>query len=278
MKKSILISAAPGNISFEEKIKLIKDADFEAVELNMGKEGILTLESTESDVTKVKETVLNSGLEIASVLAGAFWQYPLTSGNSEIRKKGEDLLAKGLQICNWLGTDALLVVPGVVQADWAVSEIVGYDVAYQRSQESIKKVVPLAEELKVYICVENVWNKFLLSPLEMKKFVEELDSEYVKVYFDVGNVLINAFPEMWIRILGKLIKRIHLKDFKTSVGNITGFCNLLEGDVNWPEVIKALKETGYDSYLTAEISPYKFYPETQMYHTSLSIDKILGRK
>lgn len=278
MKKSINIGAAPGNMGFEEKLNLIKDAGFEAVELNLAEEGILTIESTETDVTKVKETVLNSGLEIASVLAGSFWKYPLTSGNPEIRKKGEDLLAKGIQICNWLGTDALLVVPGVVQADWAASEIVRYDTAYQRSQESIKKAVPLAEELKVYICVENVWNKFLLSPLEMKKFVEELDSEYVKVYFDVGNVLINAFPEMWIRILGKLIKRIHLKDFKTSVGNITGFCNLLEGDVNWPEVIKALKETGYDGYLTAEIGPYKFYPETQMYHTSLSIDKILGRK
>ena len=99
----------------------------------------------------------------------------------------------------------------------------------------------------------------------------------LKAYFDVGNVLINGFPEQWIRILGKLVKRIHLKDFKTSVGNITGFCYLLEGDVNWPEVIKALKEVGYNSYLTAEFGPYKFYPETSLLHLSTSIDKILGK-
>ncbi|MGB9677847.1 MAG: sugar phosphate isomerase/epimerase family protein, partial [Candidatus Ratteibacteria bacterium] len=122
------------------------------------------------------------------------------------------------------------------------------------------------------------WNKFLLSPIEMKKYVEEIGSEYVKVYFDVGNILVIGFPEMWIRILGRLIKRIHLKDFKLSIGNINGFCDLLEGDVNWPEVIKALKEIGYNSYLTAEVGPYKYFPETKIYNTSLAMDKILGRK
>ncbi|MCM8809460.1 MAG: sugar phosphate isomerase/epimerase, partial [Candidatus Omnitrophica bacterium] len=207
-----------------------------------------------------------------------FWKYPLTSSEPEIRKKGEDLLAKSIKIANYLGTDAVLLVPGLVASLSGQGEIVSYDIAYKRSQESIKKYVELAEKNNVYICVENVWNKFLLSPLEMKRFVEEIGSEYVKVYFDIGNILIIGFPEMWIRILGKLIKRIHLKDFKLSVGNINGFCDLLEGDVNWPEVIKALKEIGYDSYLTAELGPYKYYPETKIYNTSLAIDKILGRK
>ncbi|MCD6408161.1 sugar phosphate isomerase/epimerase [bacterium] len=275
MKKSINIGVI-GNMKFEEGLKIIKDAGFEAVELNLS--GVLSENSSEDEVKKVKEIVLSNGLEIASVLAGGFWDYPLTSGNPEIRKKGEELLQKSLRICNWLGTDALLVVPGVVAPLSGEGEIVNYEDAYRRSQESIKKCVKIAEEVGVYICVENVWNKFLLSPLEMKKFVEEIGSEFVKVYFDVGNILVIGFPEMWIRILGKLIKRIHLKDFKLSVGNINGFCNLLEGDVNWPEVIKALKEIGYDSYLTAEYGPYKYYPETIIYHLSLSIDKILGRK
>jgi len=275
VKKSINIGVI-GNMKFEEGLKIIKDAGFEAVELNLS--GVLSENSSEDEVKKVKEIVLSNGLEIASVLAGGFWDYPLTSGNPEIRKKGEELLQKSLRICNWLGTDALLVVPGVVAPLSGEGEIVNYEDAYRRSQESIKKCVKIAEEVGVYICVENVWNKFLLSPLEMKKFVEEIGSEFVKVYFDVGNILVIGFPEMWIRILGKLIKRIHLKDFKLSVGNINGFCNLLEGDVNWPEVIKALKEIGYDSYLTAEYGPYKYYPETIIYHLSLSIDKILGRK
>jgi hexulose-6-phosphate isomerase len=279
MKKSVNLWILPGNVKFEEGLKMIKDAGFEAVEVNTTEDGgILNLNCKEDEAKKVAEIIRKNGLEIASLLVGQFWKYPLSSPNPEIRKKGEELLEKGIKIAKYLGTDAILVVPGVVASLSGEGEIVSYDVAYKNSQESIKKYVELAEKNNVYICVENVWNKFLLSPVEMKRFVEEIGSEYVKVYFDVGNILIIGFPEMWIRILGKLIKRIHLKDFKLSVGNINGFCDLLEGDVNWYEVIKALKEVGYDSYLTAELGPYKCYPETKIYNTSLAMDKILGRK
>ncbi len=276
MKKGVNVGIIPEGVSFEDGLKIIKEAGFESVELNVD-EKVISLESEEKQVKKVKEKVESVGLEISSLLAGQFWKYPLTSGNPEIRKKGEEILIKSLKICNWLGTDALLVVPGVVGTDWMESERVRYDIAYERSFESIKKCVSVAEDMGVCICVENVWNKFLLSPIEMKNFVESFNSEFVKVYFDVGNVLISGYPEDWIRILGKLIKRVHLKDFKKSVGNINGFCDLLEGDVNWPEVIKALKEIGYDGYLTAELGPYKFYSETKIYNTSLSMDKIIGR-
>jgi len=279
MKKSVNLWILPGNVKFEEGLKMIKNAGFEAVEVNTTEEGgVLNLNCKEDEAKKVAETIRKNGLEIASLLVGQFWKYPLSSPNPEIRKKGEELLEKGIKIAKYLGTDAILVVPGVVASLSGEGEIVSYDIAYKNSQESIKKYVELAEKYNVYICVENVWNKFLLSPVEMKRFVEEIGSEYVKVYFDVGNILIIGFPEMWIRILGKLIKRIHLKDFKLSVGNINGFCDLLEGDVNWYEVIKALKEIGYDSYLTAELGPYKCYPETKIYNTSLAMDKILGRK
>ncbi|MCD6221709.1 sugar phosphate isomerase/epimerase [bacterium] len=274
MKKSVNIGVI-GDMSFEEGLKIIKDAGFEAVELNLN--GVLSMDSSEEEIEKVKEKVNKVGLEVASLLAGGFWQFPLTSDNEEKRKMGEKLLLKSIEVCKYLETDAVLVVPGVVGPLGSGDERVRYDIAYRRSQESIKKAVELAEKNKVYICVENVWNKFLLSPLEMKNFVEEIGSEYVGVYFDVGNILIIGYPEDWIRILGKKIKRIHLKDFKLSVGNISGFCGLLEGDVNWPEVIKALKEVEYDSYLTAEFGPYKFFSETIIYNLSLAIDKILGR-
>ncbi len=277
MKKSINIGAVPESIGLDGSLKIIKDAGFEGVELNILVEGgILNMDSKESDVMRIRDKVTAAGLEVASLLPPGFWQYPLTSNNPEGREKGEELLKRSLQICNWMGTDALLLVPGVVKADWANSDIVGYDTAYKRSQESIRKALDTAEKTGVSICIENVWNKFLLSPLEMKRFVEELRSDYVGVYFDVGNILIMGFPEMWIRILGKKIKRIHLKDFKLSTGNATGFCDLLEGDVNWPEVMKALKEIGYDSFLTAEIGPYKYSSDAVVYSTSLSIDRILG--
>ncbi len=279
MKKSVNLWILPVNVKFEDGLKILKDAGFEGVEVNTSEEGgILNLNSSESEVKKVADIIRKNGLEIASLLVGQFWKYPLSSTNQKVRKKGEELLEKGIKIAKWLGTDAILVVPGVVASLSGEGEIVNYDIAYKNSQESIKKYVELAEKNNVYICVENVWNKFLLSPIEMKKYVEEIGSEYVKVYFDVGNILVIGFPEMWIRILGRLIKRIHLKDFKLSIGNINGFCDLLEGDVNWPEVIKALKEIGYNSYLTAEVGPYKYFPETKIYNTSLAMDKILGRK
>ncbi len=136
----------------------------------------------------------------------------------------------------------------------------------------------MAERYRVTIGIENVWNKFLLSPLEMRDFVDKIGSRYVGCYFDVGNVLLTGYPEQWIRILGERIKRVHLKDFKISIGNINGFCNLLEGDANWKEVIKALKEIKYDSYLTAEIvPPYRQYPQALIYNISKNMDFILDR-
>ncbi|MCM8760124.1 MAG: sugar phosphate isomerase/epimerase, partial [Candidatus Omnitrophica bacterium] len=156
MKKSINIGVL-GNRELKEGLKIIKEAGFEAVELNYKEE----MES-EGYVEELRRMVSDAGLEIASLLIG--WP-PLTSDNPEKRKKGEELLIKSIKICQSLVTDAVLVVPGIVGTLWGGEEKVRYDIAYQRAQESIKKAIPLAEEKKVYICVENVWNKFLLSPL-----------------------------------------------------------------------------------------------------------------
>ncbi len=278
MKKSINQWAFPESLSLKDSLRLAKEAGFGGIEFTIAEEGIVNLKTTEEEAKKIAIEVKENGLEVASLATGLFWKYSLTSNRPEVSEKAKSIVKKMLQMGSWLGTDAILVVPGSVNVLWEPdSEIVPYDTAYHRAKEALKELAPFAEELKVYIGVENVWNKMLLSPLEMKRFIEEIDSDYVKVYFDVGNVLISGYPEHWIRILGKLIKRVHLKDFKTSIGNIQGFCNLLEGDANWKEVIKALSEVGYDSFLTAEIMPpYKYYPEALLYHTSLSMDKILS--
>ncbi|MCM8769901.1 MAG: sugar phosphate isomerase/epimerase [Candidatus Omnitrophica bacterium] len=277
MKKGINIGSTPTEWPFEKKLEAIKKAGFQGVELNLAEEGFLSLKSSQEEFLAAARAVKDAGLEVASLLAGGFWRYPLTSPDPNIRKQGEFLLLKGIEIACWLGTDALLVVPGVVQSDPARSLSISYDEAYSRSQECLRKAASEAEKARVYLCVENVWNRFLLSPLEMKRFVEEINSPYVQVYFDVGNVLLFSFPEMWIRILGNMIRRIHLKDFRTGVGTGYGFCNLLEGDVNWPEVLAALQEINYQGYLTAEVGHYRYYPETILIHTSISMDRIMGR-
>src|SRR5208283_203670 len=145
----------------------------------------------------------------------------------------------------WLGTDALLFIPGTVDVFFnPASEVIPYDILFASAKEGTQRLLRAAEQCKVALCVENVWNKFLLSPIEMRDFIDGFDSEFVAAYFDVGNVVAFGYPQHWIRILGKRIKRVHFKDYKIAAGNANGFCDLLEGDVNWHEVVKALKAVG----------------------------------
>jgi hexulose-6-phosphate isomerase len=149
------------------------------------------------------------------------------------------------------GADAVLLVPAVVNAETR------YQDAWTRSQKQIRELIPLAAELKVIIAVEEVWNKFLLSPLEFARYVDEFKSPWVRAYFDVGNVVISGFPQDWIRTLGKRIVKVHLKDFKMGKGwnPITAnFVNLGEGDIDWPQVQTALTEIGYTGVVTAELA------------------------
>lgn len=277
MKKSISIWAFPG-MELKDAAKLAKDAGFEAIELGVAEEGDIALESKEEEVKKIGDMIRKTGLEVASLATGLFWKYSMTSSKKENVEKVKEVCRKMLDIASWIGTDGILVIPGGVGADFIPGfEVVSYDRAYDRAQNAIKEIAPYAEKKKVNIGIENVWNKFLLSPLEMKKFIDEIASPFAGVYFDVGNVVINGYPEQWIRILGKRIKKVHFKDFKRAIGNISGFVDLLEGDVNWPEVIKAFKEIGYDGYFTAEFFGYKTHNEALIYNTSRAMDFILGR-
>jgi len=179
-----------------------------------------------------------------------------------------------------LGVDTILVVPGAISGlgPTPEDEIVEYDVAYDRALQLMKELAPYAEEKKVCIGIENVWNKFLLSPLEMRDFIDKVGSDYVGSYFDVGNVIYSGYPEHWIKILGKRIRKVHFKDFRRDVGTLAGFVDLLAGDVNYPAVVKALKNVGYDSFVIAEMIPaYTHYTDQIIYNTSASMDRILER-
>jgi L-ribulose-5-phosphate 3-epimerase len=164
-----------------------------------------------------------------------------------------------------------------VQIVWdPKSPVISYEVAWERALTIYRALGPVAERHGVTLCVENVWNRFLLSPLEMRGFVDAVASPAVRVYFDVGNVVVSGFPEQWLRILGQRIGRIHLKDFRTSVGTLNGFVMLLEGDVHWAEVMTAVREIDYNGYLTAEYGPYRHGPETLLAHLSTSMDRIIA--
>src|SRR5690606_27691514 len=137
--------------------------------------------------------------------------------------------------------------------------------------EAITGLASHAESAGVSIAIENVWNKFLLSPLEMRSFIDATGSSYVGSYFDVGNVVVNGYPEHWIRILGHRIKKVHFKDYRRQAGGLHGFVDLLAGDVNYPAVVEALKAIGYNNFVTAEmIPPYAHHAEQIIYNTSKS--------
>jgi len=282
MKKSINYWAFPGGLegtkNIREAMRQARDAGFEAIELCIGDTGNLHVGTTRKACDAIRKTADKTGIEIASCASGVWWGYNFASPRAQDRIRAIGAAKKMLKITGWLGADTLLTIPGSVDVFFdPAAPVVPYDVVMKRATEGVKKTLPTAEKAGVAMAIEPVWNKFLLSPMEMRAFVDSFKSRFVGVYMDVGNVVLYGYPEQWIRILGKRIKRVHLKDFKRAVGTADGFCDLLEGDVNWPEVVAALKEIGYNSYLTAEMIPlYANHPMVRIRNTSAAMDAILG--
>jgi hexulose-6-phosphate isomerase len=235
-----------------------RELGFEAIELAIGSKGVLTNQATKAQCEDIVAAAKKIGIEISSIASGESWTCSPTANKASVRKKIVDFTCKVLKIAKWLGTDAYLFVPGAVDVFFLPdAEVIPYDVCYQRATEAVKQILPAAQETGVTLCIENVWNKFLLSPLEMRDFIDSFDSEFVGAYFDVGNVLLTGYPDQWIRILGERVKRVHVKDFKRSVGTVEGFVDLLEGDVDFAAVKESLADIGYDGYVTAEMLPFQ---------------------
>jgi len=278
MKKGINIWSFKSGMPVHDCIIEAKKAGFDGIELELAEEGEISFKSTEKELLEIKRFAQSEGVELPSLATGLYWSYPLTSDSEEVRKKAREIVVKQLESAAILEADTILVVPGAVGVDFIPDcPVVDYEVAYERALEAMMELKEQAEKYKVNIGIENVWNKFLLSPLEMRDFIDKIGSPYVGAYLDVGNVILTGYPEHWVRILGKRIKKVHLKDFRRGIGNISGFVDLLAGDVDFPAVVKALKEAGYDGYVTAEmIPPYKHYSDQIIYNTSKSIDRILS--
>lgn len=266
----------------EQRLEVARAAGFEGVEVNLEPGEAVSLDSTREDLAAFRAKVESTGLVISAVYSRLQWSFPITSQVKEKRAGGQAIIERLVQAAPALGTDVVLTLPGAVDNSLfaADPEIVGYDSAYDTAQEVLGAVARgAAGDAGVILAVENTWNKFLLSPLEFRRFIQEIDSPLVGVYFDVGNALRTGVPQDWIRILGSAIKRVHLKDFRTSVGNINGFVNLLEGDVEWPAVIDALKGVGYDSWLTAEVLPsYRHHSYRLIEATSAAMDSIIANQ
>jgi L-ribulose-5-phosphate 3-epimerase len=281
MKIAISTWSFPGDWSLEKQLSTTASAGFAGFEIDLTEGGPVNLNSSASELANVRKTFAQHKLELTSLATGLYWGANAASADASVRAKADAILKKQLEAAAELQAGAVLVVPGAVGVDFIPgAEVVPYDKAWERATAFVERALPTAEKLGVVIGIENVWNKFLLSPLEMKSFVDQFNSKFVKSYFDVGNTLATSYPEHWISILGDRIERVHFKDYRRAVGSVDGFVDLLSGDVNWPAVVQALKDTGYKGWVTAEMIPpvpfYKHHPEVLIENTSRAIKKILG--
>jgi hexulose-6-phosphate isomerase len=277
MKKGISVWSF-GNMKLRDIFTLSKTAGFLGVEVALAEEGDINLNSTPKQLSQVKALAADCGVKLYSLATGLYWKYSLTSNDKEQREFAKDIVKKQIDAAAELGCDTILVVPGAVSVGFAPElGVVDYQTAYLRALEVLRDLAPYAERAKISIGLENVWNNFLLSPLEMSDFIDKIASPFVGSYFDAGNVLAYGHPEQWIKILGERIKKVHIKDFKRAIGTLDGFCELLSGDADFGAIISALKGVGYDGWITAEmLPPYKAHPEVLIYNTSAAMDKILS--
>ena len=240
--KAVLISMLPKELPYLDRFRLAVDAGFAGIEMRT------IADAREAE--DIRDASTKAGLRIHSVMNVDHWNFPLSSADPEVVRKSVAGMETSLRNAKLWGADTVLLVPAVVNAETS------YRDAWTRSQKLIReRLLPLATELKVVIAVEEVWNKFLLSPIEFARYVDEMASPWVKAYFDVGNVVFYGFPQDWIRTLGPRIAKVHLKDFQLDrPGGKFAWKNLGEGDIDWVEVRKAFADVGYDGWMTTEIS------------------------
>lgn len=244
------------DLAVREATALAKEAGFGAIELNLAEDGELGLQTSTAAAHALRAAVEETGLQIGGLSTSLYWRYSPTADDPAIRQRAREVAVRQLELGAALGVDAILVVPG--QVGVAIGgPAVRYDVAYERAQDFLGALAPVAERAGVTLAIENVWNKFLLSPLEMRRLIDEIGSERVGVYFDVGNILLYGYPEHWIDILGARIRRVRLKDYARSIGGLQGFVDLGAGDVDWEAVGAALNRIAYRGPLTAEVFPSK---------------------
>lgn len=238
LKKAVKIGMVQEDLPLGEKFRLLRELGFDGVELNS---------PNELDRDEVLRGRDDSGLEIHGVVDSLHWRKPLSDPDPSVRAEGLAALQTAIADARAYGASTVLLVPAVVTKE------VSYDEAYRRSQEEIRKVLPLAEQHQIKIAIENVSNQFLLSPLEFARYLDEFDSPWMGAYFDVGNVIRIGWPEQWIRILGKRILKLDIKDrYRDRVGSESR-AEIGEGDCNWPAIREALQEIGYQGWATAEV-------------------------
>lgn len=243
IKKALKYGMIGAGSTVLEKFQLAKDVGFDGVEMD-SPNGL--------DNAEVIEAKAATGIEIPGVVDSAHWRDTLGSPDEAVRARGVAALETALRDCKAYGGTTVLLVPGVVNAGHP------YHLVYERSQTEIRKVLPLARELGVKIAFENVWNNFLLSPLEAARYVDELGDDVCGWFLDVGNLVRFAWPEHWVQALGHRVLKLDVKEYSRKKQNEEGLwkgfqVGIGDGDCGWPRVMAALDEVGFEGWASAEV-------------------------
>ncbi len=265
------------NEPIESVLSQTKMHGFDALELSVSSEGVINTNSSKAECEMIRKRIDDSGVFVDSIATGMSWGVSPTSDDESIRKKSISLHQDALKVASYLDCKALLFVPGVVKSPIS-PEIVRYDRALDRLREAINQMLPIAEDLNVDLCMENVWNGFFYSPIELRDFVDSFDSDRLGVYLDIGNLIgYQQHPPHWVELLNSRIKRVQIKDFQENfdwTGSFS-FCDIGAGDVPWKETIEALRTIEYKSTIIAEMLPWD---ETILSRTSAAMDQLFKFK
>jgi L-ribulose-5-phosphate 3-epimerase len=260
IKKGLVYNMLPSKLSHADRFMMARDVGFEVVQAPTTPDA--------HTAEEIKNAADKANIRIDSVMNMDHWEYPLSSSDPSVVERSLAGMRTSLHNAKLWGSDAVLLVPAVVNPQTS------YRDAWTRSQEQIRKLIPLAAELKTMIAIEEVWNKFLLSPIEMDQYIGGFQSPWIKAWFDVGNVLLYGYPQDWIRTLGDRIVKLHVKDFKRKEDG-HAWVNLGDGDADWPEVREALSEIGYAGSAIVEL---KGGDEAYLRDVSQRMDRlVLGR-
>lgn len=277
MIKSInywVLGGFEGNKSPEEAIDDISSMGIDALELTFG--DVLKEDIIEQRCKEIVEYAKSKNVLLPTLSSGSYWGLSLADTDEEKRKKAIEFTKKYINVASWMGIDKILVVPGAVDIGWEENSVITpYQKVWDLSTQSLKEILPYAEEKKVTIGLENVWNKFLLSPMEFKIYLEQFNSPFIGIYLDAGNILVNGYPEHWIEILKSFIVAIQVKNFKrdNAGGTLAGFTDdLMSGDLNVDNLKKALEDINYNGPITAEMIPFCRLPDMVLPDMDLAKD------
>ena len=253
------IGGFEGQKPIRQALEDAKSCGFEGLELAFGA-GVLNTDTSRAACREIREDAQRLGISLVTMASGNYWGCPLSSADPAQRKAAVDFTRKYIEAAHWLGIKTVLVIPGTVDVPWDPSiPVMPYQQVWDNATASLEELLPFAADHEVTLALENVWNKFLVGPVEFKAFIDQFASPYLRCYFDVGNVVINGYPEHWVEILGPRIAAVHVKNFRREDcgGVLHGFGDdLLEGDVDFRAVQAALEKIHYAGPITAEMLPF----------------------